>query len=305
MIHEARIVALDGRPHVNVPRWLGQQVVAVHDVLLSHLAATFVCLTGDNTGRARMSQQADAESRVAQELHNGSCFDADPPWQSWRRFMGIRASAIVLASLLVASPPATASTLFLDTFSPQQAGWSFASPSAGFLGELNNNANVSSVTLTLASPDAGPGELSFELLGFRSLDTVYGGGDVLTLTIGGVTQFTGKWGDNPTGVGFISNPSGASFVQLYQALVFGSPAFSESTRWGFLVPVSLVAGPNTFTWSYSPLESPLENEAWGIDTVRVDAIPEPTTILLFATGLSGVVASRRRRRAPQGSRSGE
>src|SRR5437870_4802219 len=60
--------------------------------------------------------------------------------------------------------------IFEDTFSPQQPGWSFSSPSAGLLGELNNNANVAGVTLTVTGAPAGAGTLEFDLLSFRSLD---------------------------------------------------------------------------------------------------------------------------------------
>lgn len=201
-----------------------------------------------------------------------------------------------LAALLVTASPARAATIVLDTFSPQQPGWDFASPSAGFLGELNNNANVASVTLSLVSPGAGLGLLSFELLGFRSLDTVSGGGDVLTVSINGSPQFSGRWGDNPAGVGFLTNPSGASFEMLYHAgLPFGSPAFGESTRWRLIVPFALVAGPNTFAWSYSPLQS-LGDEAWGLDNVHVEAVPEPATFLLVAAGVLALPACRRMRR---------
>ena len=73
------------------------------------------------------------------------------------------------------------------------------SPNAGssYMGQLNNNANVASVTLTVASPGASAANganLNFNLLGFRSIDGNNGFNDVFSLTINGALVFQGAFG---------------------------------------------------------------------------------------------------------------
>ena len=150
-------------------------------------------------------------------------------------------------------------TIFEDNFSPQQPGWSFASPSAGFLGELNNNENVSSVTLEVSATGGG-GTLEFDLLTIRSLDDgTTCCTDTFTLIFNGQTAFSGAFGDRGTD-SFLSNPAGATMTPA-------SPIAGGNTRRIF-VPVTLLAGANSITWSYSPLQS-FDDEAWGLDNVRL------------------------------------
>lgn len=159
-----------------------------------------------------------------------------------------------------AAARATTMTLFEDTFSPQQFGWSFFSPSAGFLGELNNNVNVADVTLTAQAPLTGAGTLEFDLLTFRSMDGVFNCcTDIMSFKANGQTAFSGLFGGAGS-VGFLSNPSGAI---TFPPTLLGSDA---GWRHHFSVPVVLVAGPNTFNWSYTHLQ-PLFDEAWGLDNV--------------------------------------
>jgi hypothetical protein len=149
---------------------------------------------------------------------------------------------------------------FDDTFSPQKAGWSFQSPSADYLGQLNDNVNVASVTLTLNAP-SGPGMLEFDLLTFRTLDNASTCcTDTLTMTVNGMNAFSyGPGGPDA----FATNPSGATIgIASFLPPDAGTREIS--------VPITLLQGANTFTWSYSPLQS-FEDEAWGLDNVRVHA----------------------------------
>jgi hypothetical protein len=151
--------------------------------------------------------------------------------------------------------------IFEDTFSPQQeARWSLPSPSADFFGELNGDTNASAVTLTLPSMSAGSATVEFDLLGFRTLDdTTTCCTDIFTLEVNGHVALTGGFGDRGTDL-LTSNPSGATLGP--------ATSISGGTSRRISVPVSLIGGTNTFTFSYSPLQ-PLLDEAWGLDNVKV------------------------------------
>jgi len=167
---------------------------------------------------------------------------------------------VALALLVPLSGPSRAATIFSDSFSPQQTGWSFQSPSVGFLGELHDQVNVTAVSLTVVAPSDDPSAtLEFDLLGFRSIDGTNCCTDTLTLTINGVVAFTGAWTYDDTFSTFFTNPSGASF----QPAVVGGYLSHRIT-----VPHAAVAGANTYTWSYSMLQDPLD-EAWGLDNVAM------------------------------------
>ena len=173
-------------------------------------------------------------------------------WCAWVDVVRTASSASTSAS----------STIFEDDFSPQQPGWSFSSPSADFLGELNDTINVSSVTLTVDAASAGDGKVEFDLFSFRSLDDATSCcTDVLTLVGNGDVLFSGAFGDRGTD-SFLTNPSGATMTSA-------SPIPGGNTR-RISVPVTLVSGSNVFTWSYSALQD-IADEAWGLDNVRVSA----------------------------------
>jgi hypothetical protein len=43
--------------------------------------------------------------------------------------------------------------------------------------------------------------------------------------------------------------------------------------------------------------SPLSDESWGLDNVKVEVVPEPATIVLLTSGIIGLIVARRRRAA--------
>ena len=202
---------------------------------------------------------------------------------------------LLLVSILLAlfARPASASTIFFDSFSPQQAGWSrvgSAGPAAGYLGELNDWPGVTDVSLTVVSAIGGSGALEFDLIAFRSLDGWNCCYDILTLNINGSEAFVGAFVYGWPGASyFTSNPSGASFSPIEVFYPDGRGIYH------FTVPFALLAGVNTFTWSYS-ISQPTWDEAFGLDNVGVIATPEPISLLLTGIGLTGAAWIRRRRR---------
>ncbi len=192
-------------------------------------------------------------------------------------------------SISLWSAQASAVTIFSDDFSPQQPGWDFASPSVGFMGELNNNVNVSGVTLTQNVANADPNaKLFFDLLAFRTLDPVNCCTDTFSLIINGTTVYQGA---------FSSSVNWNEFLNLNGATVTVNTTVGGI--WGFTVPHQILAGVNTYTFSYSPLQS-LNDEAWGLDNVSIDAngtVPESTSLALMGLGLAGLSFNRRKVKA--------
>jgi hypothetical protein len=175
---------------------------------------------------------------------------------------------LTCVAALIGAPAAHSAAIFSDDFSTQQPGWSFTSPSQGFLGELNNNVNVSAVTLDITVPTATKANISFDLLGFRALDGVNCCTDTLTFSTNGSVALTGAFSHNPAINQLLTNPSNATVTQLW---VNTPPPGVGDANSGhrFVVPnVQLNAGVNTLTWSYSPLQD-FSDEAWGLDNVLV------------------------------------
>lgn len=219
---------------------------------------------------------------------------------------------LVAATTLLAASPAFSATLLSDSFSPQQAGWTVGAASgADFLGRFNNADapapfNVTSVSLSVNAPAAGAGSVSFDLLAFNTLDDNNCCQDTLTFT-GGGSSLSAYFAGYQTNFGTVLNPNGATIasngvvtVGVDLGLVvqlFGPQSYRVT------VPVTLVAGANLFTWSYSPLQS-FGDESWGLDNVTVtgpdvgtSVVPVPGAALLLATGLAGFGFAARRRKA--------
>lgn len=193
-----------------------------------------------------------------------------------------RASALMACAALAAAAlagPASAhivTPLYSDDFS--------------HLGALESPGSFS----TSFAAGAGSGTLEFELQGYATLDGDNYWIDVFHLSINNQEVLSGTF-DLGGGAGgtdrLLAAPTGTLAVR-------GGPQLYE-----FILPVTLVGGTNTITFSYdSPLNfegtsragpQGLGDEGWGINRVQVSAVPEPQTWALLLAGIGCVALARR------------
>jgi hypothetical protein len=179
------------------------------------------------------------------------------------------------------------------------AEWAISTPqnsgAAGILGELgggNSSATLSKSSVGASAANAGT--LTFDLLGFRTIDGTNGFDDVFNLIINGSTVFQATFAMGGGG-------GNAVYIDTNGATVSGA----GNSR-SFVVPFTVLAGANTFQFAYNNLQS-FGDEAFGLDNVSLNAtvadptggIPEPSTwaMMILGFGAAGTAMRSRRRAA--------
>ena len=155
-------------------------------------------------------------------------------------------------------------------------------------------------TTAMQSPDslsvsflagAGAGSAAFRVNGYSSLDGAGYYQDDFTLSLNGTAIFTGTWDlGGGGGNSVLLAPIGATAASYVNGYFQGGYA-------DIFVPLNLVAGQNTLTFSYASTgyagPQGLGDEGWGLQDVSVSgvsAVPEPATWAMMIMGF-GVVGS--------------
>jgi hypothetical protein len=169
-------------------------------------------------------------------------------------------------------------------------------------GPLLVNGSVYNVNVNSAGNR--PATISFDLLGYNSLDGNNGWRDDFSLLLNGQVVYQASFalggGFGTTPVFVVNNSAGLSHGPITPP-----PPPSGGPNWvGGVVTLSgvinLLQGPNTIGFQYSPVgpnnggSQSLGDEGWGVRNLNVSPVPVPPALLLFATGLVGAAAMRRR-----------
>jgi len=192
-------------------------------------------------------------------------------------------------------------TYSTDFSSGVGAEWAISAPvnsgAAGILGELAGPGDVSA-TLSQSSVGASAanaGTLTFDLLGFRSIDGAGGFADTFNLVINGATVFQAQFAmGGGGGEVVIINSNGATYTGV-------------GNLRSIVVPFTVLAGANTLQFAYANLQDGID-EAWGLDNVAFRAtvadaptggVPEPATwaMMILGFGAAGTALRSRRRTA--------
>ena len=137
---------------------------------------------------------------------------------------------------------------------------------------------------------AGAALLSFEIQGYASLDGANDYADLFKLSVNGTTLLTGSWDLGGGGANVIYlNPNNATVNAQTNGFLSGGKA-------SVYIPIALLSGLNSITYSYSGNAQGLGDEGWGINAVNVSAVPEPGTYAMLLAGL-GLVGFMTRRKA--------
>ena len=165
-------------------------------------------------------------------------------------------------------------------------------------------ATPSSFEAVFTAPEAAASELSFERVGFKSLDGYKNYcGDIFHLSLNGTEIFAGAF--NLGGGGrnaILFNPHGGTALTTTHGATDDSHNSRQVTWAGgasaIALPVHLVSGLNSLTFSYTGRLQGLGDEAWAVNNLAIATpVPEPQTYALMVAGLGVLGFLARRRKA--------
>lgn len=146
------------------------------------------------------------------------------------------------------------------------------------VGPLNGGA----LTYSLTSKGSHEAILTFDLLGYGTVDGNNRHADTFNLAINGVKVFAG---------GFNMGGGGDTFVTTSEEATILSTVSNGRHQGGltqFRVVFPLLSGTNTIVFNYGPMQG-LADEGWGLRNLAVTAdtspLPEPTTVFLLGIGV--------------------
>lgn len=171
-------------------------------------------------------------------------------------------------------------------------GLAGAAPFAATLSVDAGPLNGGSQSYQITAPSTGSANLTFDLLGYNSLDGANCCSDTFTLTVNGSQLFSGGFNMGGGGSNFVNYIApGATVVS---SVSYGSWAGGLTK---FSVDHALLAGTNTYVFDYGSMQG-LGDEGWGLANAKITgnvATPEPATMLLLGSGVAGLLGARRKK----------
>jgi len=208
-----------------------------------------------------------------------------------------------LTSLCIALLPSIVqATTYIDnsiTYSDNSGNYTAAPGNLAPEGGLGGIQSPGTATWDLSAISAGPATLSYEIVGYGSLDgwDTFCCTDIFTLYVNGNEAFSGSFNLGGRGSTYIFFNPGNGMATSNTTGYYGGGTLDITGE-----AVNLLAGNNTITFTYSSSEWPgpqgVGDEGWVVNSARVEtadsAVPEPASISLLVSGILGFCVSRRK-----------